>query len=482
MSSIPKYEVVIGLEVHIQLLTQSKLFCGDANKFGAAPNNNISAFTLALPGTLPVVNLQAIQLAIKLGLACNSTINPINYFARKHYFYPDSPKGFQTTQDTQPIILGGHVPITINGSIKNIAIHHAHLEEDAGKSIHDLNNTQSYIDLNRAGTPLIELVTMPCLHSANDAAAFVLELRRLVRWLGISDGNMDEGSIRADVNVSLRPIGTQTLGTRVEVKNVNSVRFIKKAIEYEVIRLTKILDAGETVQQQTRSFDAATDTTFALRNKEDANDYRYMPEPDLPAIVITPEQIETVKATITELPLQTELRYKTAYGLTDNIARQLTEEQETAAYFEQLLLATNNPKATANWLTGPILFYCSQANVALSKYPIPFTSIAQIIGLIDAGTINYQIATTKLLPLLYNNHKETPINLCTTHGLIIEKNNDALHAIITEVLNAMPQKVAEYKNGKKGLLSLFTGQIMKKTSGLADAKIINNLLTQMLQQ
>jgi aspartyl-tRNA(Asn)/glutamyl-tRNA(Gln) amidotransferase subunit B len=481
MSSANTYEAVIGLEVHIQLQTQSKLFCGDANKFGAEPNTNISAFTLALPGTLPVINQEAVQLAIKLGLACNSTINPLNYFARKHYFYPDSPKGFQTTQDAEPIILGGELPIIVNGKTITIAIHHAHLEEDAGKSIHDLSATQSMIDLNRAGTPLVELVTMPCLHSADEAAAFVLELRRIVRWLGISDGNMEEGSIRADVNVSLRPTGTTTLGTRVEVKNVNSVRFIKKAIEFEIDRLTKMLDNGETVIQQTRSFDASNDTTFALREKEDANDYRYMPEPDLPAITITQQQIDAVAATMPELPMAKEMRYMADYSFTSNIAKQLTEDADTNEYFEALSQQCNNPKTAANWLTGPIAFYCNENNLPITAYPIRVASIAEIIKLIDNGSINYQIATTKLLPLLYNNVTANPLEICQANALIIEKNNDALAALVNEVLQTMPDKVAEYKKGKKGLMGLFTGQIMKKTKGMGDAKTINELLTQILE-
>jgi aspartyl-tRNA(Asn)/glutamyl-tRNA(Gln) amidotransferase subunit B len=481
MSESFKYEVVIGLEVHIQLATKSKLFCADANRFGAEGNENISAFTLALPGTLPVLNKEAVQLAIKLGIACNSTINQLNYFARKHYFYPDSPKGFQTTQDEKPIIVGGSVPIEVNGAIKNIEIHHAHMEEDAGKSLHDQHDTKTYVDLNRAGTPLIELVTMPCIHSADEAAAFVLELRRMVRWLGISDGNMEEGSIRADVNVSLRLKGETKLGTRVEVKNVNSVRFIKKAIECEVERIAKKLDNGETILQETRGFDANTGITYALREKEDANDYRYMPEPDLPAIIIEAEEIEKVTQTLEELPWQKQQRYVKTFGFNNNLAKQLTEEKNINTFFEQLATKTN-AKQAANFTVGAVQTYCNENNIAIETYPITIEKIAEIITLVESKQITHQIATTKLLPALYDNADKKVLAICEELELLNKESGNDISTLISEVLNSMPDKVVEYRKGKKGLIGLFTGQVMKKTKGMGDAKMINELLLEKLNE
>ncbi len=479
MSESSTYEAVIGLEVHIQLATTSKLFCADANSFGAIGNENISAFTLALPGTLPVINKQAVKLAIRLGLACNSTINKLNYFARKHYFYPDSPKGFQTTQDEKPIIIGGYIPIEVHGEVKNIDIHHAHMEEDAGKSLHDQHATKTYVDLNRAGTPLIELVTAPCIHSAEEAAAFVLELRRMVRWLGISDGNMEEGSIRADVNVSLRKKGSTILGTRVEVKNVNSIRFIKKAVECEVERIAKKLDNNETIIQETRGFDANTGITYALREKEDANDYRYMPEPDLPAILIEDVEIEEEKLHIEELPWQKQQRYIKTFGFNNNIAKQLTEEKNSNVFFEALLAKTN-PKQASNWTVGPVQFYCNENNLSIEDYPLTVDKIGELITLIEDKQITYQIATTKLLPALYEKPNISVVLVCEEMGLLNNNAENNIRELIDEMLNSMPDKVLEYKKGKKGLLGLFTGQVMKKTKGLGDAKIINEILLEKL--
>jgi aspartyl-tRNA(Asn)/glutamyl-tRNA(Gln) amidotransferase subunit B len=474
------YEPVIGLEVHIQLLTKSKLFCADANSFSEAPNTAISEISLALPGTLPVINKEAIQLGIQLGVACNATVNTVNYFARKHYFYPDSPKAFQTTQDEAPIFTGGYLPISIGDAVKNIEIHHAHLEEDAGKSIHDMHDDYTFIDLNRAGTPLIELVTQPCLHSAEEAALFVTQLRRLVRWLGISDGNMEEGSIRADVNVSLKPKGSTTLGTRVEVKNVNSIRFIKKAIECEIERLTQMLQQGKTIVQETRGFNANDGSTYSLREKEDAHDYRYMPEPDLMPVIIEPATIHHTTNSLPELPWALEHKYVNTFGLTNGIAKQLTDDKDINNYFEALYNACGNAKAAANWITGPIQQYCNEATIAISDYPLSVQKIAEIIEIINTGKINYQIATAKLLPLLYKTPEANINELCATNELIIADNANEIETWVNEVLDNMPDKVAEYKKGKKGLLSLFTGQVMKKSKGKANANIVNEIILKKL--
>jgi len=348
MNESPVYEVVIGLEIHAQLATMSKLFCGDSISFGASPNSQVSAISLAHPGTLPKTNRQAVALAVQLGLACNCEIEEENYFARKNYFYPDLPKGYQISQHTSPICKGGYLTITTSTGTRNIQLNRIHLEEDAGKSLHDQDPRRSFIDLNRAGTPLVEIVTEPNIYSAEEAAQLVTEIRKLVRWLGVSDGNMEEGSLRCDANISLRPKGTTQLGTKVEVKNLNSIRHLKKAIEHEVSRMTTLLLQGQSIQQQTRSFDATTDTTFSLRNKEEANDYRYFPDPDLAPFTITKAYLAQVRANMPELPQQLQERFLQIDGLTPYDARQLSEEFTTAGFFEATLEICHQPKSIAN--------------------------------------------------------------------------------------------------------------------------------------
>ncbi|HEY2727791.1 MAG TPA: Asp-tRNA(Asn)/Glu-tRNA(Gln) amidotransferase subunit GatB, partial [Parafilimonas sp.] len=336
MGDAQKYEAVIGLEVHARLSTNSKLFSSDANVYGASPNGNVGVITLAHPGTLPKTNKKAIEYAVMMGIACNCTINQKNYFARKHYFYPDLPKGFQTSQHTAPICLDGFVTIHSTAGECNIKLHHIHLEEDAGKSIHDIDDEFSYIDYNRAGTPLIEIVTEPDMHSAEEAGLFVTELRKLVRWINICDGNMEEGSLRCDANVSLRLKGETKLGTKVEVKNLNSIRNVKKAIEFEIERMTAMLDSNEKIYQQTRRFDASNDTTFAIREKEEANDYRYFPEPDLPPLNLSDDYLLSIKNNLPALPQQLYKKYQADFGLSEYDAAQLTGEKEIADYFEEV--------------------------------------------------------------------------------------------------------------------------------------------------
>src|SRR3954454_19578392 len=326
MSFADKYEAVIGLEVHAQLATASKLFCGDSTAFGAAPNTHVSPITLGHPGTLPMTNKKAVEYAIRMGLACHCEIERYNYFARKNYFYPDLPKGYQVSQHTTPICKGGYVTIKTKDGEKDVKLNRIHLEEDAGKSIHDADENYTCIDYNRAGVPLIEIVTEPDMHSAEEAFQYVTEIRKLVRWIDVCDGNMEEGSLRCDANVSIRPKGQTTLGTKVEVKNLNSIRNVKKAIEYEIDRMIAMAERGERIIQQTRSFDADTDTTFAIRDKEEANDYRYFPEPDLTPFLLTDEFISTIKASIPALPHELHLQYL-VLGLNDYDARQLCEDK-----------------------------------------------------------------------------------------------------------------------------------------------------------
>ncbi|MBS1564834.1 MAG: Asp-tRNA(Asn)/Glu-tRNA(Gln) amidotransferase subunit GatB, partial [Bacteroidetes bacterium] len=354
MSHEDKYEVVIGLEVHAQLLTRSKLFCGDSAAFGGAPNTHISEIALAYPGTLPRLNRQAVDLAIRLGLACHCAIEHKNYFARKNYFYPDLPKGYQVSQHTTPICKGGHVQIRTAEGERSVTLNRIHLEEDAGKSLHDVDPANTAMDYNRAGVPLVEIVTEPDIFSAEEAAAYITELRKLVRWLDVCDGNMEEGSLRCDANVSIRLRGEKKLGTKVEVKNLNSIRNVRKAIEYEVKRMIALVEKGEAIQQQTRSFDATNDTTFALRTKEEANDYRYFPDPDLPPFIVSDEQVKQIRAAMPELPEALATRYKTELSLNDYDARVLCDDKDNIQYFEAVIRHTSHYKAVANWMLGPV--------------------------------------------------------------------------------------------------------------------------------
>ena len=471
-----KYEAVIGLEVHAQLQTQSKLFCGDSAAFGAAPNTNISPVTLAHPGTLPMMNREVIDYAIKLGLALNCTIQQHNYFARKNYFYPDLPKGYQVSQHTTPICRNGSVKIQTTTGERHVLLNRIHIEEDAGKSIHDVDEHYTCIDLNRAGVPLLEIVTEPDLHSAEEAFAFVTELRKLVRWLHICDGNMEEGSLRCDANISVRLRGETALGTRVEVKNLNSIRNVKRAIEVEIDRLTGILEKGEKVQQQTRSFDADKGTTFALRNKEEADDYRYFPEPDLTAFHVTDEYMELLKASIPTLSEALQQKYTGVYHLTKYEAAVICDDKETAAFFEEIIQHTSNHKAAANWLLGPIKSYLNESGTSIDQFPITPLNIAKLILLVDENKVNFSTASSRILRELIKHPHKAPLEIAEELNLIQETDSAAVENWVNEVLTAMPDKVSEYKKGKKGLIGLFTGEVKKLSKGKADIRQVNALL------
>ncbi len=469
-----KYEAVIGLEVHARLLTKSKLFSADANLYGSEPNENVGVITLAHPGTLPKTNKKAIEYAVMMGIACNCTINEKNYFARKHYFYPDLPKGFQISQHTVPICGSGFVTIKPSTGERNIKLHHIHLEEDAGKSIHELHEDFSYIDYNRAGTPLIEIVTEPDMHSAEEAGLFVTELRKLVRWINICDGNMEEGSLRCDANISLRLKGEAKLGTKVEVKNLNSIRNIRKAIEVEIERMTALLDKGEKIFQQTRSFDATNDTTFEIREKEEANDYRYFPEPDLPPISLSDEYLINIKNNLPALPQQLYKKYQSEFGLNEYDAAQLTSEKEIADYFESAIHHTTNYKALANWINGPIRQLINEEKISLND--IPVNRLAEIIEIVDKEEVSFSNASLKLLPAIIKDNSKPVAELASSLHLIQTKNTDELKDWVTVVLHKMPDKVAEYKKGKKGLIGLFVGEVKKLSKGKADLKSVTALL------
>ena len=482
MTEGKQYEAVIGLEVHAQLATNSKLFCADATTFGAAPNTQISPITMGHPGSLPKTNKKAVEYAIKMGLACGSTIVKENYFARKNYFYPDLPKGYQISQHTTPICAGGKIQIKVGDQKRYVQLNRIHVEEDAGKSIHDIDPTHTLIDLNRAGTPLIEIVTEPDLFSAEEAFAYVTEIRKLVQWLGICDGNMEEGSLRCDANVSVRLKGEKKLGTRVEVKNLNSIRNVKKSIEYEIVRLIEVLESGGTITQQTRSFDASNDTTFAIRDKEEANDYRYFPDPDLAPFVLSESYIDLIKSGLPILPDALEEKLMTQYQLNNYDATQICESLNTVKYFEATAKHTTNYKSVANWMLGPIKSYLNEVGLEFVSIALEPATLADLIKLIDAGQLNFSVAASKILPQLIDGTKTDVLAVANDLNLLQVSDEAALEAWIDAAIASMPDKVIEYQKGKKGLIGLFIGAVKKISQGQADPNKVSELLIQKLNK
>ena len=474
-----KYETVIGLEIHAQLLTNTKLFCGDSIAFGAEPNTHVSPITLGHPGTLPKTNTKAIEYAIKLGLSCNCSIEQKNYFARKNYFYPDLPKGYQISQHTTPICKGGFVTIQTNDQEKNIQLNRIHIEEDAGKSIHDIYETDTCIDLNRAGTPLLEIVTEPCIQSSEEAFNYVTEVRKLVCWLNICDGNMEEGSLRCDVNVSIRLKGETQLGTKVEVKNVNSIRNVKRAIDAEVKRMIEMKEKGEKIIQQTRTYNVDTDATSAIREKEDANDYRYFADPDLTPFNLSTAYIDEIKSSLPILPKQLIADLKSKFGLSDYDTTQLCDDKMIADFFITTTQYTNNHKAIANFILGPIKQYLNENNIAVNEMQLQPKQLASLIILVDEGKVNFSIASTKILPVLFKDNK-VALEIAQEQNLLQTNNSNEIEEWVNKVLQSMPDKVAEYKKGKKGLIGLFVGEVKKVSQGKADPKIVTELLASKL--
>ncbi len=482
MSLDIKYVAVIGLEVHAQLLTKSKLFSGDSASYGAPPNTHISPITLAHPGTLPKVNKKAIEYALRLGIALECDIEQHNFFARKNYFYPDLPKGYQVTQHTTPICKNGYVTIALSDGERKIGLNRIHIEEDAGKSIHDIDDKYTSIDLNRAGVPLLEIVTEPVMHSADEAFAFVTELRRLVRYLGICDGNMEEGSLRCDANVSIRKIGDSNLGTKVEVKNLNSIRNVRKAIEVEIKRLIGLAENGKVIKQETRSYNAQDNTTSSLRSKEDADDYRYFPEPDLSPFFISNEILEAVRSSMPVLPAQLQKKYIEELHLSAYDAKVICDDKDTSDYFESVLIHCKNYKAVANWILGPLKSYQNENNLGIMDLHIAPESLAELIGLIDAGKLNFSIASSRIFPLMMNTQAISALEIATELNLLQESGGDALNSWVEEVILAMPEKVDEYRKGKKGLMALFAGEVKRISKGKADMKLVTKLLNEKLNQ
>ncbi|HEV7329888.1 MAG TPA: Asp-tRNA(Asn)/Glu-tRNA(Gln) amidotransferase subunit GatB [Flavisolibacter sp.] len=475
-----QYEVVIGLEVHAQLQTTTKLFCGDTILFGQAPNTQVSVISLAHPGTLPKLNREAIRLAITLGLATKSQIVQRNYFARKNYFYPDLPKGYQISQHTTPICKGGMVEITVGKEKKGVRLNRIHIEEDAGKSLHDATTEYTQLDFNRAGTPLLEIVTEPDLRSADEAAAYVTALRKLVRHLGVCDGNMEEGSLRCDVNISVRPKGEEKLGTKVEIKNLNSIRYIKKAIEAESAALIEKHRNNEPILQQTKGLNDETFTTYVIRTKEDEDDYRYFPEPDLPPFLISDEEIEAIRKSMP--PLQSEIKQQllTEYQLPEYDASLLAEDTELANYFFNLTKETAQYKAAANWVIGPVKNALADDENSFDQFPVAPSAVASLIALIDKGVISYGIASQKLFPHLLQ-HPETDVKgYIQQEGLQLQSGSE-VDAFIEASLTKHAQKITEYKKGKKGLLSLFVGEVMKLSKGKANAEEVTRKIQEKLK-
>ncbi len=477
-----RYELIVGLEVHVQLSTLSKSFSSDSAAFGGGPNQHVSPVSLGHPGTLPRINKKMVEYAVKMGLACNCTINLKNSFARKNYFYADLPKGYQITQDHEPVCLGGFVPVRLgDGLTKNITLHHIHMEEDAGKSMHDQHHADSLIDLNRAGVPLIEVVTEPDMRSSEEAGQFLTELRKLVRYLGICDGNMEEGSMRCDANISVRLKGQTIYNDRCEVKNLNSIRNLQRAIEHEFERQVGIMEGGGFIEQNTLNFNAETGETSVLRSKEMANDYRYFPEPDLVPLVLTKEYLEEIRSRLPVLPAALHKKYTEVLGLSDYDAGVITAEKELAQYFEELIKNTDNYKAAANWLMGPVKSYLNESGASIGEFEIEPATLASLIKLIDCGKINHSLATQKLFPALIRHKGKNVEELAAQLNLLISADGDGLDEFIRAALAKYPDKVIEYQKGKKGVIGLFMGEIMKSSKGRIDPQKTNELLIKELE-
>ncbi|EOZ93640.1 Aspartyl-tRNA(Asn) amidotransferase subunit B [Indibacter alkaliphilus LW1] len=476
-----KYELVVGLEVHAQLLTKSKMYATDSTEYGNLPNTHISVLTLGHPGTLPKVNRKAVEFAVKMGLACNSQITRKNIFARKNYFYPDLPKGYQITQDKDPICVGGEVPVSLSdGTKKSIALTRIHMEEDAGKSMHLAGEVDTLVDFNRAGVPLIEIVSEPDIRSSEEAYAYLVEIKKLVRYLDICDGNMEEGSLRCDANISVRIRGEKEYGKKVEVKNMNSFRNVSRAIEYEYERQIELIEKGVEIISETRTFDATTGTTASMRTKEDLNDYRYFPEPDLSPVVVSEEWLESIKVSMPSLPRELHHKFVNEFGLPEYDAGVLTDSKEIALYFEGLCKLTKNYKAASNLMMGPVKSYLNELTLHISDFPISPERLAQLISLIDEGKVNFSVATQKIYPVMLKEREQSPLTIAQNLNLIQESDEGSLLPIIESVLAENEAKVAEYRSGKKGLMGMFMGQVMKKSHGKADPKVATKLLAEIL--
>lgn len=477
-----QFEAVIGLEVHIQLLTKSKAYAPDSTEFGSLPNTNVSVITLGHPGTLPRLNEKSVEYAVRLGIACNAEITEWNQFARKNYFYADLPKGYQITQDTTPICRGGYITIKTKEGEKMIELTRIHMEEDAGKSIHDLDPFDTLVDLNRAGVPLLEIVTEPVIRSGEEAYQYLTEIRKLVRYLDICDGNMEEGSMRCDANISVRPVGSDKFGSKVEVKNMNSIRNVQRAIEHEIKRQIECIGKGERIAQETRSFDAVNGTTFVLRTKEASNDYRYFPDPDLVPVIVSEDFIKGIREQMPPLPNALFKKYTTEYNLSEYDAQVLTDTKEIALYFEEVTRFAGNHKTAANWVMGPVKSYLNENALDMERFPISAERLAQLMQLVDENKVSYTAAAQKIFPVMAEKPALSPLQIAEAENLLQESDAGSLQLFVAQALEKYPEKVAEYKNGKVGLLGLFMGEVMKLSKGKADPKVASQLVKEALEK
>ena len=475
-----KYTVVIGLEVHAQMLTKSKAYSSDSTEFGTMPNTNVSVITMGMPGTLPKINKKVVDYAIKMGIATNCEIREENIYARKNYFYPDLPKGYQITQDKTPICESGHITIDKEDGEMNIGITRIHMEEDAGKSIHLDGQTDTLVDYNRAGVALIEIVSEPDMRNSEEAYLYLQEIKKIVRYLDICDGNMEEGSLRCDANVSVMLNDAKEFGVKVEVKNMNSFRNVQRAIEFEIIRQIEMCERGEEIFSETRSFNAEDSSTFALRSKENLNDYRFFPEPDLPPLIVSQDWIAEVKAEMPILPRALFKKFVSEYKLPEYDARVLTDTKEIALYFEEICQNTFNFKAASNWMMGAVKSYLNELTLHIDEFSLKPYQIAELIQLIDDGKISNSVATQKVFPELVNNSTKTAFQIAEENNLIQQSDEGELKSVIEGVLNDNPEEVARYKAGEKKLQGLFMGKVMKASGGKADPKVTSKLLAELL--
>jgi aspartyl-tRNA(Asn)/glutamyl-tRNA(Gln) amidotransferase subunit B len=472
-----KYEVVIGLEVHVQLLTKSKIFCSCSTRFGDPPNSNVCPVCLGLPGALPVLNREVVTMAMKAAMALNCAINPRSRFARKNYFYPDLPKGYQISQYDEPLSQDGWIEIEVNGARKRVGITRVHLEEDAGKSLHEGfpdSECNSYIDLNRSGVPLVEIVSEPDLRAPEEAYDYLTRLKSLLLYLEVSNCNMEEGSLRCDANVSVRPFGASEFGTKTEVKNLNSFRFLQKALEYEIERQIEILEGGGTIHQETRLWDSREQRTYGMRSKEFAHDYRYFPEPDLLPVVITEEWKEEVRRSLPELPEARRQRFLRDYSLTDYDAAQLTSSRVLADYFEQVAKACGEPKLAANWVLSELLYLLKEANKEITESPISAQALAELLTAIAAGTISGKMGKEILVEMFASG--KTARQIIAEQGLEQIQDADKLAAVARQIIAANPKQAEQYRKGKTATLGWFVGQMMKATHGQANPHLVQEVL------
>lgn len=479
-----KYEAVIGLEVHTELQTTTKIFCGCKTSFGAEPNTNVCPVCLGLPGVLPVLNKRVLEFAVRAGLALNCEISRFSKFDRKNYYYPDLPKNFQTSQFDLPICERGHLDIEVNGEKKQIRITRAHMEEDAGKLVHHgtsiTDSDYSLVDYNRTGTPLLEIVTEPDMRSAKEAVAYLEKMRAILQYIGISDCRMEEGSLRCDANVSVRPVGQKELGTKAEIKNINSFKGVEKAIEYEALRQAEILEDGGKIIQETRTWDEKEGVTKSMRTKEEANDYRYFPEPDLAPFTVSEEYIEDIRKTLPELPDERRERYIANFGLSSTDAQYMTNDKDTSDYFEKVVEAGADPKASVNWIMGEFASQLSNAGIEIAKAPVTPENLAKLLALIAKGTISGKIAK-KVFAEMWKDGAD-PEEIVKAQGLVQISDTGALKELVVKVIANNPKAVEDFKAGKKKAVGALVGQIMKETKGKANPKVINELLNDELKK